>query len=83
MGAPKDSGGVRPLAVGEYLRRLPGKVVMKVPSVQAKLRAMEPVQCGVGVPRACEMVALGMQNIVASLAEKGRSDWVVLKICYG
>ena len=47
--------GTRPFAAGETLCRLVGKVLMRKPEVRKRLRTLQPVQCGVGVPDACSM----------------------------
>ena len=55
MGLGKPAGGVRPIAVGETLRRLVGKCILAVQGpVLATLLA--PRQVGVGVPSACELI---------------------------
>ena len=53
---PKSSGGLRPIAVGECLRRLVGKCLGSSVMEDAK-RRLEPVQVGVGTPGGAEAVA--------------------------
>ncbi len=73
----KKDGGVRPIAIGDTLRRLVGKVVLGLAEVKAQVAALRPRQCGVGVPNACEMVGMGLQRY----AEAGRdSPWVALQV---
>ena len=51
---PKKSGGVRPIAVGETLRRLVGKLLCQ--AVREDVRAhFWPLQVGVGVPNGAEV----------------------------
>lgn len=51
---PKPSGGVRPIAIGEVLRRLTGKCLMA--TVRSELRScFWPVQVGVGTPAGAEL----------------------------
>ena len=45
----KPDGGVRPIAIGETLRRLLGKVIIKQVASDAR-RDLEPIQVGVGTP---------------------------------
>ena len=74
----KPDGGVRPIAVGETIRRLVGKVLMHVPKLMGEMRALAPIQCGVGVTNACESIGQGLQALIPSMPEDG--DWVVLQI---
>ena len=53
---PKSSGGLRPIAVGECLRRLVGKCLASSVMEDAQ-RRLEPVQVGVGTPGGAEAVA--------------------------
>ena len=43
----KDNGGVRPIAIGEILRRLCGRILLRKHS-QAARETLEPIQVGVG-----------------------------------
>ena len=54
--------GVRPIAVGEFLRRLIGKVVMRHSLVRKAAASLRPVQCGVGVSNACPLLAMTAQQ---------------------
>ena len=74
----KPDGGVRPIAIGETLRRLIGKALMHVPKLVGELRSLAPLQCGVGVVNACESIGQGLQALIPSLPEDG--DWVVLQV---
>ena len=51
----KKNGGVRPIAVGEVLRRLVSKCLMSVILPQA-IKCLSPVQLGVGVPGGSESI---------------------------
>ena len=72
--------GTRPIAAGETLRRLVGKVLMRHGDVRRRLRALQPVQCGVGVPNACALVATSLQQWVAGLHASGNSEWGILQL---
>jgi len=63
--------GTRPIAAGETLRRLVGRVLMRVPCVSRYLRALAPSQCGVGVSGACTLIAMGLQQYVNHLQLHG------------
>jgi hypothetical protein len=54
----KTDGGVRPVAVGETLRRMVGKVLLATPTVRKQVATLSPTQCGVGVKGAAESVQL-------------------------
>ena len=55
----KADGGVRPVAVGETLRRLVGKALLSTPVARAQVSGLTPVQVGVGVRSAAEAVKWG------------------------
>ena len=74
----KPDGGVRPIAIGETLRRLVGKTLMHLPKLTGELRALAPLQCGVGITNACESIGQGLQALVSTLPDQG--DWVALQI---
>ena len=51
----KPAGGVRPIAIGEMLRRLAGKTILR--KTKDGIRGvLEPFQVGVGVSKATELV---------------------------
>ena len=58
---------VRPVAVGETLRRIVSKFLFAHPTIRAHARALEPTQCGLGLPGACEMIGLATQAITSGL----------------
>ena len=51
---PKPNGGVRPIAVGEIMRRLTGKCLMKIVRADAH-NHFWPLQVGVAVPHGAEI----------------------------
>ena len=59
----KKDGGIRPIAVGDTLRRLVGKVLLRSEDALEQSASLQPRQCGVGMPFAAEMVGMGMQRI--------------------
>ena len=52
-------GGVRPLAVGEVLRRVVGKFLLWNPHVVEQVKVLQPLQLGVGVPMTCPLLHTG------------------------
>ena len=72
----KKDGGIRPIAVGDTLRRVVGKT-LHTEEVKTQLSALRPRQCGVGVPYACELVGMGVQAIANS---KPDGRWVLLQV---
>ena len=75
---PGSKMAVRPIAVGESLRRLVGKTVMASPAVQDAVTNMLPLQLGVAVEGACETTTIAMQHWV----NEHRADryWAVLQV---
>ena len=55
MALRKPNGTLRPIAVGETLRRITGKVAVELISERA-LALLEPVQLGVKTPNCCEAI---------------------------
>ena len=76
----KKDGGVRPIAVGDTLRRVVGKCLLRSEEVTAELATLQPRQCGVGVMNAAEMVGMGLQRFVQSKHEAMDTNYVVLQI---
>ena len=73
----KKDGGVRPIAFGDTLRRLAGKVLLGMEETKSQICSLHPRQCGVGVPYACEMVGMGVQRIVDA---SPHTEWVALQV---
>ena len=65
--APKVPAQVRPIASGECVRRLIGKFALQMPAVRVATKALQPLQVGVGVPGAAELVAMSLQSMVDGL----------------
>ena len=76
----KPEGGlaVRPVAVGETLRRVVGKYVANSAISKGLIQTMLPNQCGIATPGACETVAMGLQNWVQ--AHLTDLTWLILQI---
>ena len=74
----KKDGGVRPVAVGEVLRRVVGKCLLRHPNVADQVKSLQPLQLGVGVPMACPIIAHGLRRAVNELPVTG--DWAILQV---
>ena len=72
---------VRPIASGDVLRRLVAKFALAQPAVKRAVKAMAPLQIGVGVRGAADLVPQGLQAIVSDLHQSDPSgSWAVLKV---
>ena len=74
----KKDGGVRPIAVGETVRRLVGKTLLRTPQVAKDAEKLAPRQVGVGIQRAPELVGMTLQEFIAALPTRG--DWLCLQV---
>ena len=61
FGAKKKDGGIRPIAVGEILRRLVSKAAMRALSKKDE-QLLSPLQLGVGVRGGCETVVHALRE---------------------
>ena len=59
---------VRPVAVGEVLRRLVNKMCMAQGPMKRAAADLEPVQCGLGTKGACELIGMATGTIVRELS---------------
>ena len=66
------------MAVGEVLRRVVGKCLLRHPHVVEQVKGLQPVQLGVGVPMACPIIAHGLRRAVNDLPVNG--DWAILQV---
>ena len=62
----KKGGGVRPIAVGEVLRRLTSKCVCRAVQADA-IRILSPLQVGVGLPVGCEAIVHAVTSVQEDL----------------
>ena len=79
----KKDGGIRPIAVGDTLRRLIGKVLLAHPDVKAEISTLQPRQCGVGVPYAAELIGMGTQRVAEVFStdcDPDVPDFVVMQV---
>ena len=73
----KKDGGVRPVAVGDTVRRLCGKILLRHSAVKREVSSLQPRQCGVGVQGACELVAMGLQSLASLAADQ---CWMAVQV---
>ena len=59
----KKCGGLRPIAVGEVLRRLTSKCVSRAVHSQVS-GILPPLQLGVGIPAGCEAIVHAVSNLL-------------------
>jgi DNA-binding NtrC family response regulator len=65
----KKGGGLRPIAVGDVLRRAAGKVLLGLPDTKRELECLKPRQCGVGMPFAAEMLGINRNTLRKKLQQ--------------
>ena len=70
MAVPKPKGGIRPIAVGEVIRRLVGKCIMECCREDAKAQ-LWPAQAGVAVPGGADAVIHGARAWVRRNSDVG------------
>ena len=74
----KKDGGIRPIAVGECLRRLVEKLLLHLPDTLSVTSALSPLQCAFGGKNACEMIGTTIQQLVSS--QPSSATWGVLQL---
>jgi hypothetical protein len=75
----KKDGGIRPIAVGDTLRRVVGKVLLRTGPLRAQVAKLAPKQCGVGVTSAADLVGMGLQRMVEKRESEGDDGFVVFQ----
>ena len=73
----KKSGGLRPIAVGEVLRRLTSKCISRAVRGDA-LRALTPLQVGVAVPAGCEAIVHAVNRVHEDSTIPSEAKWTLL-----
>ena len=70
------------MAVGEVLRRIVSKMLMQLGPMKRAAVELEPVQCGLGMRGACELIGTATSTIVRQLcaAHTGEKGWAVLQV---
>ena len=67
----KPDGGVRPIAVGETLRRVVAKWCGQLPAARMLARSLEPLQVAFVKGGPCEVLGMGTQELVRTMASEG------------
>jgi hypothetical protein len=75
----KKDGGVRPIAVGEVLRRLACKTLLSTGVAKEEVSLLSPEQVGVGVSRGAESVALGFGSLLGCMGPHAKG-WAQLQV---
>ena len=78
----KKDGGVRPIAVGECLRRIAAKWLIRSPVGQAAMEAVRPNQVAFCRGGPCETLPMAVQAAVQAAAREPAesADWVLLQV---
>ena len=75
----KKDGGVRPIAVGEVLRRLACKTLLSTGVAKEETSLLAPEQVGVGVSRGAESVVLGFSSLLCCMGPHAK-NWAGLQV---
>ena len=73
----KKGGGLRPIAVGAVLRRLTSKCISRTVRGEA-LKALTPLQAGVGVPVSCEAIVHAVNSVWEDSDINPEENWTLL-----
>ena len=73
----KKDGGVRPIAVGEVIRRLASKCVMAGVARDAA-NLLAPLQVGVGTPLGCEAIVHALRSTLQSDTIPPQEKWTLM-----
>ena len=73
----KKGGGLRPIAVGEILRRLTSKCISRVVQAEA-FSVLTPLQVSVGVPVGCEAIVLAVAHVQEDANIHPEERWTLL-----
>ena len=77
LAVKKKKGGLRPIAVGEVLRRLTSKCLSRSVLSDA-IDILAPLQVGVGVKAGCEAIIHSVAHILEKQDQPSLSRWVLL-----
>jgi hypothetical protein len=70
IGLLKPNGGIRPIAMGEWLRRLSSRLLLRG-HISVLREVLEPVQLGVGTPSGVDTAARSVQAYIQSPLGEG------------
>jgi len=74
----KKDGGVRPIAVGDNLRRLTAKWLLATSQGRSATADLAPLQTAISKGSPCEVVAMGVQALADTL--HGSTGWLLLQV---
>jgi len=74
-GAQAGPMETRPIAAGETLLHLVGKTLARHPTIRRACQEFHPPQVGVGVPSACPLMAMGVQQLANKMTTDGHTDF--------
>jgi len=74
----KKDGGVRPIAVGDTLRRLTAKWMLATSQGRSATAALAPLPTAFATGSPCEVVAMGVQALADTL--HGSTGWLLLQV---
>jgi len=74
----KADGSVRPIAVGETLRRLVGKFLLQTPTAKQAVEHMQPAQMAFRKGSPCSAMGMGVQEAINVLPST--EPWVLLQV---
>jgi len=74
----KKDGGVRPIAVGDTLRRLTAKWLLVTSQGRSSTAALAPLQTAFAKGSPCEVVTMGVQALADTL--HGSTGWLLLQV---
>jgi len=74
----KKDGGVRPIAVGDTLRRLVAKWLLATSQGRSATAVLAPLQNAFAEGSPCEVVAMGVQAHVDAI--HGSTGWLLLQV---
>ena len=77
LACKKRGGGLRPIAVGEVLRRLTSKCIYKSVRLDA-INLLSPLQVGVGIPVGCEAIIHSVMQVQDDAAIPPDERWSLL-----
>jgi len=74
----KKDGSVRPIAVGDTLRRLTAKWLLATSQGRSAAAALAPLQTAFAKGSPCEVVAMGVQALADTLHDS--TGWLLLQV---
>ena len=73
----KKNGGLRPIAIGEVLRRLTSKCLSLL-SCSDAVMSLTPLQLGVGIKLGCEAILHSVSSVVGDISSPELDRWTLM-----